>query len=223
MSEPPSEDDTRRIPAGHVLLNDRLVTRDELEVTPLRRPSRRPWWLAMAAAVLALALVGALVRWISAPEDALPVQQQRFLAAVAHGAERVREGNEVTVVEARRERRRVICALLGDAPVRNWEGTLSDIDTTLGGEDGMITVRVGEDAELRTSNPLLAGEDERSVIRPGTPAFAEIADLQDGDRVRFSGRFLPGDDGCFDETSLRARNGMLTPGFVFRFTAVAPR
>ena len=223
MSEPPSEDDTRRIPAGHVLLNDRLVTRDELEVTPLRRPSRRPWFLGAVGVLLGLVLVATVVRWISAPDDPLPVQQQRFLAAVAHGAERVREGNEVTVVEARRERRRAICTLLGDRPVRDWEGTLTDIDTTLGGEDGMITVKVGEDAELRTSNPLLAAEDERSVIRPGTSAFSEIADLQDGDRVRFSGRFLAGEDGCFQETSLRARNGMLTPGFVFRFTAVEPR
>ena len=40
--------------------------------------------------------------------------------------------------------------------------------------------------------------------------------------MRFSGTFVPKGATCVNETSVFARNGMLTPGFLFRFTAVGP-
>jgi hypothetical protein len=221
MSEPPPEG-PQRIPPGYVLLNERLVSRDEMAVTPTGSPDRRRWWY-VAAGIGALLVVLAIGRALTSPGDRVPEQQQQFMEAVRVGQERVRDGNEVTVVDARLQRQQNICSVLRGRPVEGWVGTLADIDTTLAGESGMITVDLGQGVELRTSNALLGDDDERSVIRPGTPAFGEIADLHDGDEVTFSGSFVPSDDACFHETSLRARNGMLTPGFVFRFTAVASR
>ena len=221
MSEPPPEG-PQRIPPGYVLLNERLVSREEMAVTPTGTPDRRRW-IYVAAGLVGLLVVLAVARAVTAPDERVPEQQQSFMEAVRLGQERVRTGNEVTVVDARLERQQNICSVLRGRPVEGWVGTLADIDTTLAGESGMITVDLGQGVELKTSDSLLGGDAERSVIRPGTPAFSEIADLHDGDEVTFSGSFVPDDDACFHETSLRARNSMLTPGFVFRFTAVAPR
>lgn len=222
MSEPPTEE-LPRIPAGFVMHNGQLVPREEMAVSPIAPPDRRRWWRVGGGLLVLVVLVVVAVAIAARKGDQLPVQQQEFTAAVVHGQDRVRAGNDVTVVDARLERERTICENLPRrGNVRGWVGQIKDIHTPLVGDTGMVTVELGHDIELKTSSSLLADAGERSGLQPGSGVFTSVANLHDGDTVKFSGYFVPEGGSCFNETSIRERNGMLTPGFVFRFTSIAP-
>ncbi len=222
MSEPPTEE-LPRIPPGFVMHNGELVSREEMAVAPTSSPDRSRWWKA-GGALLAVLVLGLVVAGIvSRSGEDLPTQQERFVAAVVHGQDRVRDGNDVTVVDARLERDRTICdGLPRRGKVSDWVGRIKEIDTPLVGDAGMVTVALGHDIELKTSSSLLAPAGESTGLQPGSEVFTAVANLHDGDTVRFGGYFVPAGGSCIKETSIRDRNGMLTPGFVFRFTSIAP-
>ena len=146
-----------------------------------------------------------------------------FVAAVVHGQDRVRDGNDVTVVDARLERERTICeGLPRGGKVNGWLGQIEEIDTPLVGDTGMVTVALGHDIELKTSSSLLAPAGSAPGCSPVPRSSPPWRTSHDGDAVRFGGYFVPEGGSCINETSIRDRNGMLTPGFVFRFTSIAP-
>ena len=65
--------------------------------------------------------------------------------------------------------------------------------------------------------------EDHTLIDPNSDVYRALANLKSGDRVQFDGVFRPHGATCIHETSIFAKNGMLTPSFVFAFTAVAPR
>jgi hypothetical protein len=182
-----------------------------------RRDRRRLWpWVAAGVALLVAVL---LLR--GGQPDTAPQEQQAFLAAVQRAQREVREGNDLTVVTARRERRQVVCGLLGPRrEVQEWVGTVEHIGTTLGGDDGVLRVSLGHDVDLKTQGAGWGDDAGRTLIRPGSEVYDSLADLDEGDPVVFSGTFVPKGRSCLQETSVRDRNGILTPDFVFRFSSV---
>ena len=62
--------------------------------------------------------------------------------------------------------------------------------------------------------------------RRGRPArlhgFESVAKLDDGDRVVIDGTFVRDQGSCVKETSTFAKNGMLTPDFLFLFSSIHP-
>lgn len=153
----------------------------------------------------------------------MPDQERDFLSAIERGQQAVSEGNDLTLVTAARDRASQICPELGDGAADDWVGTIEDVGTVFGGKQGHLTVALGHDVELRTWDRESADPKGRTLIDPNSDLYRDLADLGTGDRVRFSGAFLPKGASCLHETSVFPKNGMLTPGFVFRFTAVAPR
>jgi hypothetical protein len=132
---------------------------------------------------------------------------------------RVLQGNAVTLVSARRHRALLLCELLksSQGQVRGWVGTIHDIDTD-NDEDGIITVSIGHGADLRTGSGW--GAAKRTLLRPDTDVFEAVAKLHDGDRVVLGGRFVGAHGSCLTETSLRARNSVMTPDFLFLFSSI---
>ena len=182
---------------------------------------RRVWIPAASARVV---LVAVLVIANSGSPATMPGEQRDFLAAVKHGQTAVRAGNDITLVTAARDRTSAVCALLPrDGAVRDWVGTISKVGTVFGGKQGHVSVAVGDDVHLRTWDRASEDGKDRTLVDPNSDVYRSLADLKSGDQVRFSGAFVGKGASCLHETSLFARNGMLTPGFVFRFTAVGPR
>lgn len=207
------------IPAGYRLQNGQLVPAEQPAITRIMQaPPRRDrrWWAIAGVAVAMVLVIAALAA--ARPGPKLPAQQRAFLKAVTDAQERVREGNAVTLVSARTERAHEFCRLLGRSrSVTNWRGTIHDIDTA-GDDDGVITVSIGEHTDLRTGGGFLG--DPRTRLRPGTEVFESVARLHNGDDVVFSGTFVRAPGTCIKETSLLARNGILSPDFEFVFRSV---
>ena len=182
----------------------------------------RRLWIG-AAAVLLLVVVIAVSASGGAPTRK-PREEREFLRAVAHGQAAVKDGNDITLVTAARDRASAVCALLPPGgTVKDWVGTITKVDTVVGGKQGQVAVKVADDVQLHTWSRASEDAKAHTLVDPNSDVYRELADLEKGDQVRFSGAFVPKGATCIHETSLFARNGMLTPGFVFRFTAVSPR
>lgn len=174
-----------------------------------------------------LVVTGLVVIWIVASAGGparLPQEERDFLDVVKRGQTAVSDGNDITLVTAARDRTSGACALLPrDGRVEQWVGTISEVGTVFGGKQGHLTVEIGQDVKLRTWSRESEDGDDHTLIDPNSDVYQALADLKSGDRVRFDGRFVPKGASCLHETSVFARNGMLTPSFVFQFTSVAPR
>lgn len=197
--------------------------RAQLEARVGTRWKERRVWLPAAGVLIALIVLVAITAGGS-PATA-PDSQQEFLDAVKRGQTAVRDGNDLTLVTAARDRAGDVCALLRPSrgAVEDWVGTLQDVGTVSGGKQGEVSVAVGNDVKVHTWGRESEDGKDNTLVDPNSDVYRALADLKSGDKVRFSGVFVPRGATCFQETSVFARNGMLTPGFVFRFTAVAPR
>lgn len=244
MSEPPPREDedartatpVRQRPDGY-FLNDQWVRRDagldDEQPSSLER-LRQVWgtglgerWQDRRVRIgvgAALALLVVLVIATSGSEPVrMPADERAFLDAVRQGQDAVREGNDLTLVTARRDRASAICPALGDGQVSGWVGTIADVSTVSSGAKGHLTVRLAEGVQLRTWERASEDSRDRTLIDPNSDLYRTLAELDAGDQVRFAGDFRPRGASCLHETSVFAKNGMLTPSFVFRFTDVARR
>jgi hypothetical protein len=182
----------------------------------------RRLWMA-AGGVLALLILVVVIVNAGSPTRR-PQEERDFLTAVKHGQTAVKDGNDITLVTAARDRASAVCALLprGGA-VEDWVGTISRVGTVFGGKQGQLEISLGNDVHVRTWSRASEDAKDHTLVDPNSDVYRALADLKSDDQVRFSGSFVPRGATCVHETSLFARNGMLTPSFVFRFTEVGPR
>jgi hypothetical protein len=197
--------------------------RERLEARFGSRWKERRFWLP-AAGVLVVLILLMLISAGGSPATA-PETQQKFLDAVKRGQTAVRDGNDITLVTAARDRASDICAELRPrrGVVEGWVGTLEEVGTVFGGNRGEVSVALGNDVKVHTWSRESEDTKDKTLVDPNSDVYRDLADLESGDKVTFSGVFVPRGAACFQETSVFDRNGMLTPGFIFRFTAVAPR
>jgi hypothetical protein len=242
MSEPPEQGSgapargAREIPPGYRMHNGELVPAEQPAITrlmPAPKKSRSGTWrsrlpdfagktpgyVPIAATLVAL-LLFLLVIALNSPQS-LPEQERHFLTIVKRGQDAVRHGNDVTLVTAKRRRAEEICELLPrDLKASKWQGTVSEVGTVSGSEAGDLRVAIGDGVEVKTwTSP---GDDKRdhTLVSPKSPLYDSLAKLRKGEKVTFTGTFAPRPATCVQETSIFAKNGMLTPDFIFRFTAV---
>ena len=221
------EADGPAIPPGFRLHNGVLVPAEQPAITriiaktpPKPDPRRRQWLIGGGALLVLVVIVLAVTGSTRRAERHAPADEKEFLEAVQHGQDRVNHGNAVTLVSAKAERGKKICELLGPQhqKVHGWVGTIKGIDTR--DDEGIITVSIGHDTDLRTGSG--AGAEKRVLLRPGSEVFESVAKLDDGDRVVVDGTFVRDQGSCVKETSTFAKNGMLTPDFLFLFSSIHP-
>jgi hypothetical protein len=196
--------------------------RERLESKYKIRLEDRRLWVGAAAVLLVLVVV--IVLASSGSPKRAPEAQRQFVEAVERGQKAVKDGNDITLVTAARKRASQVCENLprGGA-VEDWTGTLTKVGTVFGGKQGEVAVSLGNDVHLRTWNRESEDGKDHTLVDPNSDVYQQLSQLKSGDQVLFSGNFVPQGPVCIHETSLFARNGMLTPGFVFRFTSVAAR
>lgn len=228
MSEPPWED-PHGVPAGYLLWNGELVPRGSVPTDlssgpppppPTAPPGRLdPRRRRLGAVLVVGVLVGILIAMTGrAAPGRLPAQEQGFLDAVHQAQEDVAKGNDLTVVTARTERELRICHLLARGRVHDWTGSIQSVGTSLGSDRGNLSVTLVDGVDLRTPSSLFGTSDGQ--IDPSSEPYAALARLHPGDRIRFSGVFVPSGRSCLTASNLFARNAMMTPDFVFEFTEV---
>lgn len=152
-----------------------------------------------------------------------PPDQSAVLDAVAgarvayHGA-----ANELAKGAARAQRKRAICKHVRQLRARNWTGTITQLTTNTKGK-GIATVKIAEDAYVKTWNNAFSDIAHGTLIDADSAVFRKLAMLTEGARVKFSGRFFASNDDCLREASLTLRGSVLEPEFIIRFTDIQTR
>src|SRR6202007_1665730 len=97
----------------------------------------------------------------------------------------------------------------------DWTGTVDSVSDELGGDEATLKIQLAKGIQVEANTGLFA-----TGLKPGTDLFNDVAALSEGDSVTFSGEFQGDSTYCIKEDSLLAENGLRTPLFAFKFTAV---
>lgn len=151
-----------------------------------------------------------------------PAGQVAFVAAIEQARREMKSANnDLAKGGVRRNRAKALCAAQKSPAVKDWSGTLETLTTNSDGM-GVVKIKIGDDAYVSTMNNAFSDISANTMIDPDDALFKKLASLKEGDRVRFSGRFLaisnPVD--CYWEISLTLAGSISSPDFVFRFSSV---
>ncbi len=127
------------------------------------------------------------------------------------------EANGPATEKARND---ALCKAVPQGRVADWVGELTEVSTNNEGK-GVITVELAEEIKVGTWNNAFSDLVDETLVDQDSPVYEALADLQEGDRVRFSGRLVSSNEDCFGEQSLTLQGKMTTPTFVLRFTKLS--
>lgn len=151
-----------------------------------------------------------------------PESQRRFVEIVSAAGDAYRSArNEVAESASRDSRRRALSKDFRSATVTGWVGRIKEISTNMDGK-GVLAVSVGPDITLSTWNNELSDIASGTLIDKSSAVYGALMDLSVGDRVVFSGSFLPSDEDHFAEQSITLHGSMVDPAFTFDFRTIEP-
>lgn len=170
-----------------------------------------------AGLVLTVVLLG-IIGAVAAKTSGAPKEQRTFLDAVdAVAAAYKSASTDLQRKEAADGAMSRWCAALPNAEVTEWTGKVVAVGTTQ--DKATLRIAVNDAAKVRTSSSFLW--DSETLIASDSGLFRQVAKLRVGEEVRFSGRFVPGDDEeCVTEGSITKSGMTQTPDFLFTFTSV---
>ena len=184
-----------------------------------------PVWAKIGIGLLvALVMIGIAVyitdkvREPAIPFGAQPRDEQAVVKLIEDARQEYSSANhDLQRDAALAERDERICALIGDGRVEDWTGKIYEIDSNGDGQ-GIIGINIEPNTQVTTRSSAFSEGD--TLITPG-PLLDRITELEEGQVVRFSGRFVADEDGpCFTNPRLTQRQRIDKPLMVFRFSDV---
>ena len=152
----------------------------------------------------------------------LPIQQQRFVDTVHLYMEKADDAKNVIQKEAlRKERARALMTKPGSLMVDNWYGEIVEIDTSSTG-DAILTVEIADNIQVQTNNAIFFDLNDKSMITKGSDTYNSLMQLEEGQKVIFSGRFYFNKLDYAEEQSATLDGSMYDPEYLFKFSAIAP-
>lgn len=109
-----------------------------------------------------------------------------------------------------------LCAL--PLVINNWAGRVEQRYLISTGEGATLTIGITPHLVFRTA---FFPDHTGTLINAGTPLFAPVSELKQGDHVRFSATLLGHDGACPDDPPTDANEKLRDPEFLVRFTQVA--
>ena len=103
-----------------------------------------------------------------------------------------------------------------------WQGTIDDLQTNTDGK-AILEVKISNGIIIKTWNNALSDIAVHTMIDKNTPVYAALLNMKKGDKIVFSGSFLPSDEDHFEEASLTIQGSMKNPEFLFLFSSITPQ
>jgi hypothetical protein len=151
-----------------------------------------------------------------------PQDQQAFVKLMDVAREEIRgTDNELKQKQAWKKRNDAMCTTVPGGDVTNWVGKVKDVSSNGEGK-GVVELEIGDKVKVSTWNNAFSDMMDDTLIDMDSPMYETLIELNDGDKVQFSGTFVSESDTCFKESSLTFHGRTQTPNFVFRFSDVAP-
>lgn len=154
-------------------------------------------------------------------EDARAKQEEAaFILVIDDARSEYNSGaNDLIKGAARVHRREALCKVLKGVTARRWSGTVATLSSSSSGL-GVLVISIGHDIAIGTTNNDISNSFEPTLLDPSSNVFKQVAVLSVGQRVVFSGSFLPSHTDCVQEMSLTQQGSMTDPEFLFRFSSV---
>lgn len=114
-----------------------------------------------------------------------------------------------------------MCAKVGGS-FTHWVGKIDDVGANGEGK-AYVSIDLGSDVKFQTWNNAFSDSGDNTLIPPGSALFNHLVALAPGDKVVFSGNFVPGDGACLKTSNMTEYFSATSPEFVTRFTDVTKR
>jgi hypothetical protein len=210
-------------------LEDQTTTRTTPPAMPdpVVHERKAPGWAKAAIAALALVLTGLIaLAIVREPEFGDQPRDEQEVVELIQEAREEYEGadHDLQRDAALRDRDAGICRVLHDPDperdgrVENWTGKVFEIESTHDGE-GVLGINIEPMTQVTTRNNALSGDD--TLIQPGTQLLEQVTELEIGQVVTFSGRFIADEDGpCFSNPRFTQGQRIARPLMLFQFDTV---
>jgi hypothetical protein len=162
----------------------------------------------------------------SLPNIAVSPEQQSFVQLIESFYTPYRDAgsNELQKSQQRALRKEALQASLRSLDFKDWIGTILNVGTT-GDGNAHITIELqNSSVELKTMNNELSDSlnDVKTLIPIGSVAFNSLINLEKGDLVKVSGRFVRdiGNSDVIFVVALTERGAMIDPSLLVRFDSI---
>ncbi len=125
-------------------------------------------------------------------------------------------GNDLQRGALRPWRSKATCLNIKTTAAKNWVGTLETLSTNNDGK-GVVSIKIGDDIAVKTWNNSLSDIASDTLIDPSSSLYQQIATLNEGDTVIFSGRFFQSDVDCLQEGSVTLSGSLSDPEYIMKF------
>ena len=171
--------------------------------------------------LILLVSIGCIIIYINSKEaDRLPKNEMEFIQLNEYTKDQWKNApNEIQQERMRSDRDQSLCQ--HTRTVTNWIGTVDSVGSYWSLDDAppaSFGVKLNQNITLRTEG---STQDSGTKIIRGTALYNSIGRLTKGQKVIFSGEFLPGAKTCFDETSFTDNGSIMDPNYIFKFTEVS--
>ena len=112
-----------------------------------------------------------------------------------------------------------LCKMLSSHRVQDWVGTIYELSSNSEGK-GVLSVQISDNVYIKTWNNKLSDIGHDTLIDPNSSLFKTLSGLSEGNKIKFSGSFLPSDTDCIREGSLTLSGSMTEPEFIMQFERV---
>lgn len=153
-------------------------------------------------------------------EYQMPEDQRKFVQIITNYAEGFRGAkNELQQSNMRDQRKMAISSSLGSYSINFWIGTIHKLETNSEGK-AILSVHISPEIKIKTWNNAFSDLASNTLIEKGSPVYNSLFHLSNGQRVRFSGTFIPSGVDFIEETSMTIDGSMINPEFLFKFKTV---
>ena len=143
-----------------------------------------------------------------------------FIGAVRQGQNGyAAAGSDFAKGSTRPDRKAAVCGAVTSPSVTGWTGKIVTL-TTNGDGNGVVSVEIAPNIELKTWNNSLSDIGSDTLIKANSPVYRQLGSLRVGQTVHFSGRLFSDGTDCFKETSMTLSGSMSEPEYLFRFESI---
>jgi hypothetical protein len=148
-----------------------------------------------------------------------PKSEARFVKVVEKAAEDYADtSNELKGAKILKSRDSDACEAAG-SKVKSWVGTIHEVGAT-GDGDGYVEIEIAPSIVVETWNNALSDAFDDTLIPQSAAFFDRLSEMDEGDKVVFSGKLLPDDDSCLQTSNLTKAFNAADPNFLFRFSNI---
>ncbi len=154
------------------------------------------------------------------PPVQTPEIQKQFIAIIEDGRKKIGDSKtDLQKASALRDRDKALCAILSSYSATDWIGEIEEIGANGEGK-AHVSITIADDIKVKTWNNAFSDLFDDTLIPESSPVFAQVLPLEDGNKIKFSAKFLRGRDTCLKQGNLTDFYYGREPEFIVQITNV---